>query len=92
LGLVDAIIPEPVGGAHRNVHDTVYNVETFVAKTLAQLRRTGTDALLEARYRKWRSVGQGATVNVPAAVSGATRIASTGRSAAAKRDSSVAKV
>jgi acetyl-CoA carboxylase carboxyl transferase subunit alpha len=92
LGLVDAIIPEPVGGAHRNVHDTVYNVETFVAKTLAQLRRTGTDALLKARYRKWRSVGQAATANVPVAASAATRITSTGRPAAAKRDSSVAKV
>ncbi|UCD51773.1 MAG: acetyl-CoA carboxylase carboxyltransferase subunit alpha [Phycisphaerales bacterium] len=92
LGLVDAIIPEPVGGAHRNVHDTVYNVETFVAKTLAQLRRIGTDALLEARYRKWRSVGQAATVNVPAVASARTRIASTGRPAAAKRDSSVAEV
>ena len=61
LGLVDAIIPEPVGGAHRNVHDTVYNVETFIARTLAQLKRSGVDDLLEARYRKWRSVGQEAT-------------------------------
>jgi acetyl-CoA carboxylase carboxyl transferase subunit alpha len=92
LGLVDAIIPEPVGGAHRNVHDTVYNVETFVAKTLAQLRRIGTDELLDARYRKWRSVGREATTSVPAAVSAGTRITSTGRSAAAKRSTSVTKV
>ena len=26
LGLIDAVIPEPLGGAHRNIHDTVYNV------------------------------------------------------------------
>jgi len=92
LGLVDAIIPEPVGGAHRNVHDTVYNVETFVSKTLAQLKRVGVDDLLKARYRKWRSVGQAATIDVPAAVPVGTPITSTGRPAAAQRDSSVARV
>lgn len=57
LGLIDAIIPEPLGGAHRNVHDTVYNVERYVAKTLADLKRTKIDNLLENRYKKWRSVG-----------------------------------
>jgi acetyl-CoA carboxylase carboxyl transferase subunit alpha len=62
LGLVDAIIPEPVGGAHRNVHDTVYNVESYIAQTLAGLRRMKIEDLLENRYRKWRSVGTGCTV------------------------------
>ncbi len=57
LGLVDAIIPEPVGGAHRNVHDAVYNVETYIAKTLAELKRQDIDDLLSKRYTKWRSIG-----------------------------------
>ena len=57
LGLIDAIIPEPVGGAHRNVHDTVYNVESYIAQSLTALRRMTTAELLESRYRKWRSVG-----------------------------------
>lgn len=57
LGLIDAIIPEPVGGAHRNVHDTVYNVESYIAQSLTALRRMTTEELLESRYRKWRSVG-----------------------------------
>jgi len=57
LGLVDAVIAEPVGGAHRNVHDTVYNVERYIAKTLADLKRVKIDNLLEARYKRWRSVG-----------------------------------
>lgn len=34
LQLVDAVIPEPLGGAHRNIHDCVYNVEKFIVKTL----------------------------------------------------------
>lgn len=92
LGLVDAIIPEPVGGAHRNVHDTVYNVETYVARTLAQLQRMSVEDLVESRYRKWRSLGSHAAVESPRIIEHRTRIAATGRPAAAKRDSSVAKV
>lgn len=92
LGLVDAIIPEPVGGAHRNVHDTVYNVETYIARTLAQLQRMSIEDLVESRYRKWRSLGSQATVEGSRIIEHRTRIAATGRPAAAKRDSSVAKV
>ncbi len=57
LGLVDAIIPEPLGGAHRNVHDTVYNVEQYIIKTLRELKRMKIDNLLESRYKKLRSIG-----------------------------------
>jgi len=62
LGLIDAIIPEPVGGAHRNAHDTIYNVEAYLARTLGQLDRMSIDDLLESRYRKWRSVGTASAV------------------------------
>jgi len=57
LGLIDAVIPEPLGGAHRNVHDTVYNVEKYIVKTLAELKRIKLDNLLENRYKKLRSIG-----------------------------------
>lgn len=57
LGLVDAIIQEPVGGAHRNIHDTVVNVESYITKTLAELKRMKIENLLESRYIRWRSVG-----------------------------------
>ncbi len=57
LGLVEAVIPEPLGGAHRNIHDTVYNVEKYIVKTLADLKRTKIDNLLENRYRRLRSIG-----------------------------------
>ena len=58
LGLIDEIIPEPLGGAHRNVHDTVHNVEEYIVKTLRDLKRTKIDNLLENRYKKLRSIGQ----------------------------------
>jgi len=61
LGLVDAVIPEPLGGAHRNLHDTVYNVEKYIVKTLRDLKRTKIDNLLENRYSKLRAIGSSPT-------------------------------
>ena len=57
LGLVDEVIPEPLGGAHRNLHDTVYNVESYIVKTLRELKRIKIDQLIETRYNKLRSIG-----------------------------------
>ncbi len=57
IGLVDAVIAEPLGGAHRNHHDTVYNVEKYIVKTLRDLKRTKLENLLENRYGKLRSIG-----------------------------------
>ena len=61
LGLVDAVIPEPLGAAHRNMHDTVYNVERHIVKTLRDLKRTKINNLLENRYVKLRSIGASST-------------------------------
>jgi acetyl-CoA carboxylase carboxyl transferase subunit alpha len=61
LGLADAVIEEPLGGAHRNIHDTVYNVEQYILKTLRELKRMKLEELLESRYKKLRSIGQAAT-------------------------------
>ncbi|MBN2454933.1 MAG: acetyl-CoA carboxylase carboxyltransferase subunit alpha [Sedimentisphaerales bacterium] len=57
LSLVDAVIPEPLGGAHRNMHDTVYNVEQYIIKTLRDLKRTKIENLLENRYSRLREIG-----------------------------------
>jgi len=59
LGLIDAVIPEPLGGAHRSVHDTIYNVEQYIIKTLRDLKRTKIQKLLENRYKKLRAIGFG---------------------------------
>jgi len=61
LGLVDAVIPEPLGGAHRNLHDTVYNVEKYIVKTLRDLKRTKIGNLLDNRYSKLRAIGSSPT-------------------------------
>ena len=57
LGLIDDVIAEPLGGAHRSIHDAVYTVEKYILKTLAALKRTKVDNLLENRYKKLRSIG-----------------------------------
>ncbi len=57
LKLVDEAIAEPLGGAHRNIHDTVYNVEQYIIRTLAVLKRTKIETLLENRYAKLRAIG-----------------------------------
>jgi hypothetical protein len=51
------VIPEPLGGAHRNIHNTIYNVEQYIIKTLRDLKRTKIDNLLENRYKKLRALG-----------------------------------
>ncbi|MDD5327381.1 MAG: acetyl-CoA carboxylase carboxyltransferase subunit alpha [Phycisphaerae bacterium] len=73
LNLVDAVIPEPLGGAHRNIHDTVHNVEEYIVKTLRDLKRTTIDNLLDNRYKKLRSIGSAIPKDKPAK----TRIKST---------------
>jgi acetyl-CoA carboxylase carboxyl transferase subunit alpha len=57
MKLIDAVITEPLGGAHRNIHDTVYNVEQYIIKTLRELQRTRLETLLDKRYERLRFFG-----------------------------------
>jgi acetyl-CoA carboxylase carboxyl transferase subunit alpha len=64
LKLIDEVIAEPLGGAHRNIHDTVYNVEQYIIRTLAAVKRAKVEDLLDSRYRKLRSIGSDPTAIV----------------------------
>jgi acetyl-CoA carboxylase carboxyl transferase subunit alpha len=64
LGLIDSVIPEPLGGAHRNIHDTIDNVEKYIVKTLRELKRLGTENLLKLRYERLRRLGEPLTVQL----------------------------
>ena len=57
LGVIDAIIPEPLGGAHRDPHTAAHNLEQYIAKSLRELKRFKIENLLERRYEKFRSLG-----------------------------------
>ncbi len=57
LGLVDRIIPEPLGGAHRD-HDAIASaLKTVIVEELEALDRVTIDELLEQRYTRLRSYG-----------------------------------
>lgn len=57
LGIVDAIIPEPFGGAHTNLAATAKNVGQMIQSTLDELKATPIEKLLHQRYQKFRKMG-----------------------------------
>jgi acetyl-CoA carboxylase carboxyl transferase subunit alpha len=57
LGLVDDVIGEPLGGAHRDPAATMAAVKARILTWLEELRALPVDALLEQRYRKFRTMG-----------------------------------
>ena len=58
LGLIDHVIAEPLGGAHRNPRDVIYSVEQYIIKTLRELKRFKIDTLVDKRYQRLRAIGQ----------------------------------
>ena len=58
LGLVDEIVPEPLGGAHRDYEVTMKNVKQTLKDQLIQLKTTSIDELLKNRYERLMSFGQ----------------------------------
>jgi acetyl-CoA carboxylase carboxyl transferase subunit alpha len=57
LGVIDAIVPEPLGGAHRDPHTAAHNLEQYIAKTMRELKRFKIENLIERRYEKFRNFG-----------------------------------
>jgi acetyl-CoA carboxylase carboxyl transferase subunit alpha len=58
LKLIDEIIPEPEGGAHTNHSATARLVDPVLVRLLDQLSSLSPKQLLDARYQKFRSMGQ----------------------------------
>jgi len=59
LGVIDGIVPEPLGGAHRDPHTAAHNLEQYISKTLRELtsKRIKIPNLVEKRYEKFRNQG-----------------------------------
>lgn len=58
LGLVDRIVPEPMGGAHRAPEDMMQNLRRALADELAHLQVKSVDHLLESRHERLMSYGK----------------------------------
>jgi acetyl-CoA carboxylase carboxyl transferase subunit alpha len=57
LDLIDTIIPEPLGGAHRDPEAAAREVEGWIGRTLRELRRLKAETLLRRRYERLRTLG-----------------------------------
>lgn len=57
MHIIDGIIKEPLGGAHRNPHEAAENIKKAIKKDLAVLENIPKDKLVDARYDKIRKVG-----------------------------------
>jgi len=71
FGVVDEVIPEPSGGAHRHPDQAVAAVAAAVRRHLAALTALPAEDLLKARYEKYRRIGRLKDLGQTAAPAGA---------------------
>ncbi len=58
FGVIDHVIPEPLGGAHRDPHQAAHDLQQYICRTIRSLKATKIDNLLERRYEKFRNLGE----------------------------------
>lgn len=58
LGIVDDIIPEPLGGAHRDFNQTANNLKEYIIKSINELKDKSGEELAQERYDKFRKLGK----------------------------------
>ena len=58
LGLIDGVIPEPIGGAHHDHATTALSFRDYVCKELDHLCSLSSETLLQERYDKFRKFGE----------------------------------
>lgn len=58
LGVIDSIIPEPLGGAHRDLEQQAGSIRTTIEESLDKLIVLSSDELLEKRWEKYKQIGE----------------------------------
>jgi acetyl-CoA carboxylase carboxyl transferase subunit alpha len=58
FGVIDEIVREPLGGAHRDPEEAARNIKTCVKKYFVELMKLPKDQLIDLRYQKFRAMGQ----------------------------------
>jgi acetyl-CoA carboxylase carboxyl transferase subunit alpha len=58
FGVIEEVIAEPLGGAHRDHREAASNVKSFLVRTLRELVELPAHERLERRYQKFRKMGQ----------------------------------
>ncbi|MDP1756061.1 MAG: acetyl-CoA carboxylase carboxyl transferase subunit alpha, partial [Pseudohongiella sp.] len=57
LGIVDTTIPEPLGGAHRDIKAVAANIKSALVDQVERLQNMDIDSLVDRRYRRLMSYG-----------------------------------
>jgi acetyl-CoA carboxylase carboxyl transferase subunit alpha len=57
FGVIDDIIPEPLGGAHRDHREMANTLKSYLLRYIRELRPLSLEDLLAARYQKFRAMG-----------------------------------
>jgi acetyl-CoA carboxylase carboxyl transferase subunit alpha len=58
MGLIDRVINEPLGGAHRDAEQTAVSLKQALEEALDQFKGVSVQDLLEARHQKWLNYGE----------------------------------
>jgi acetyl-CoA carboxylase carboxyl transferase subunit beta len=58
LGIIDSIVPEPVGGAHTNSREAATALQNALVRQLKAVSKLSPSKLLGARYKKFRQMGE----------------------------------
>ena len=58
LKLVDRVVPEPLGGAHRDAGEMAASLSTALGEELASLTSLKPEELVRQRREKWRNYGE----------------------------------
>lgn len=58
MKIIDAVIPEPLGGAHCDPQQAFHKVKEYVLEQIGILLRIPTPLLIEQRYMRFRQIGQ----------------------------------
>jgi len=57
LRVIDDVIPEPLGGAHRDHREAANTLKTYLLRYLRETRNISVEELLRLRYDKFRRLG-----------------------------------
>ena len=55
--IIDGIIPEPLGGAHRDPEETAKRISEYIVTAIEELKTKTPGKLIEERYRRFRKIG-----------------------------------
>ena len=57
MGIIDEVVPEPLGGAHRDPQKSAQNIKEVLQRNFKELKSLSKEELLKARYKKFRNMG-----------------------------------